>query len=419
MRTGGRARRAAILVLTLWIVVVLGLISASMLEEVYLELKLARFQRDDFEAMALARAGLARAVADLRNDLMMDQTLGQNYDALTDVWARQDADKVGRDNEGVPMGHGAYWVWVDDEANKFNLNMVNPLLLKAALYELGVEETEVQRVAAAILDYLDPDDVAQSPGVGKEDEYYSAQTAKQSRTRWAPGQAFLYRCKNDRFSSVDELLSVYGVTRSLFYGLENDEDDPRSPIERLKGRSERARTREEREERVGLRDIFSTYSPGPININTADPAILRILFRAASTDPRTPNPAVEKLLAMRRSAGKAGKTGAEKPLRDIAEVMGAAGVPMDVVARLMTVAPLTVFSNQYHIWALGEVKGTQHLISASVVRSPETCDPNHLSPLFEQGLIHKRLIESFRRRHRDAREPIVQTTVRVVQWQEL
>jgi Tfp pilus assembly protein PilX len=94
--TDGRQRRAAILVLTLWIVVVLGLISASMLEEIYLELKLAKFQRDDFEAMALARAGLARAVADLRNDLILDRsTQSEMLDTLSDVWARTDEDGPG------------------------------------------------------------------------------------------------------------------------------------------------------------------------------------------------------------------------------------------------------------------------------------------------------------------------------------
>jgi len=73
---------------------------------------------------------------------------------------------------------------------------------------MGLKEKEAQQVAAAILDWRDPDDLALPPGVGKEDEYYSALAAKRSRQRWDKGDPPIYRCKNDRFSSVDELLSV-------------------------------------------------------------------------------------------------------------------------------------------------------------------------------------------------------------------
>jgi type II secretory pathway component PulK len=415
----GRNRRAAILVLTLWIVVVLGLISASMLEEIYLELKLAKFQRDDFEAMALARAGLARAVADVRNDLILDRsTQSEMLDTLSDVWARTDDDKVGKDNEGVPMGRGTYRVWVDDAANKFNLNMLNPFVLKAALYELGLQQKEVEEVAGAIMDWIDPNDDTEQPGTGKEDEYYSALVAKKSRTKWRRGEPPIYHCKNDRFSSVDELLSVYGVTPALFYGVDIEEETPPSPIEQLKSRTERARPTDARRQRYGLRDIFAVDSPGAINLNTADALVLRIAFRAALTDPKIAAAAVEKVLAKRKPAS-GGSSSDTKGFHNVMELITVAGLPPDAINRLMGAVQLTVRSDMYRIYALGEVKGTQHLICATVARSLEMCSPDLLNPWFERGLINARLAERFRRRHGDTRSNIEQTTVRVVQWQEL
>jgi len=417
-RKTGRKRRAAILVLTLWIVVVLGIISASMLQEIYLELKLTKYQHDDFEAMVLARAGVARAIADLRNDLMMDHAgKGQAFDALGDVWARQDEDKIGRDNEGVKMGRGTYRVWVEDEASKFNLNMATPPVLKAALYELGLEEKEAQAITSAIADWMDPDDIAQPPGVGNEDEYYSTIMAKQTGSRWDKDEPPIYRCKNDRFSSLEELLSVAGVTPELFYGIDPEKETLPNPIEQFKKRIEYVRTPSPREEHFGLRDIFTVYSPGPINVNTADRRVLRILFRAAGADASLAAGCAERIVQLRKPDAR-GISNNEKAFRNPMEITKA-GVPAYLMPRVMTATPLTIQSNIYRIYALGEIKEAQHLICGVVSRNPETCNPDTLNPLFDRGIVPARLVQAFRRRHRDRREPFEQISVRVIQWQEL
>ena len=414
----GRNRRAAILVLTLWIVVVLGLISASMLSEIYLGLKLAKYQRDDFEAMALARAGVAKAVADLRNDLIMDRDVREEpVDALSDIWARTDEEKTGKDNEGVPMGRGAFHVWIDDEASKLNPSMVNENVLKAALSELGLEKPEMEKVAAAIIDYVDPDNDARPPGVGKEDEYYSSVVAKEAGVRWDRNQPPVFHCKNDKLSSLEELLSVPGVTPKLLYGVDLEDEVPESPVERLKARAEDARTGKRPDKKIGLRDIFSVQAPGPINVNTADRLVLRILFRSVLDNPQVSAALADKVLAA-RGDGKRAAGGNQKVFRsarDLTPAMGQAGV----AERLMQSPGLIVRSDWYHIWALGEVKGTARLISASVTRSIDVCAPDALNPLIDRGIINPRLVEAFRRRHQFNREPIEQPTVRVVQWQEL
>lgn len=416
-KTNSTEQRAAILVLTLWIVVVLGLISASMLEEVYLELKLAKFQRDDLEAMALARAGLARAVADLRNDLLMDREgrKGNRFDALGDVWACLDEDKL---DVSMGDGDGTYSVWVDDEAAKLNLNAIKLNVLKALLYEMGLEEKEAQEVASAIQDWRDRDDLALPPGTGKEDEYYSALAAKQSGQRWDEDEPPIYRCKNDAFSSVDELLSVAGITPELFYGVDPEEETPPNPIEQLKQRAERKKKPRGRKERLGLRDVLTVDSPGPVNMNTADHFVLRVLFRASLNDPQMAASMADKIVQLRKPDAR-GNHSNENALRSINDLTGIAGVPGNVMGALRRIVPLAVHSDTYRINALGEVGRSQHLICALVTRGYEICQPDRLTALFESGAINANLVESFRRRHRGRREQIEQATVRVVKWWEM
>jgi len=402
-------------------IVVLGMITSSMLEEVYLELRLSKFQREDFEALALARAGLAKAVADLRNDLLMDRGgRDEMMDALGDVWARGDEGKLGRDGKGIELGRGTYRVWVEDETAKFDLNTIalNRVLLKALLNRLGLEDKEAAEVANAIIDWRDMDDVPQPPGTGKEDEYYSTLADKKAGKDRSDDAPLSYHCKNDRFSSVEELLSVAGVTPKLFYGVDPEKETPPGPIERLTARAEQARERHVRDRHVGLRDVLTVHSNGAININTADEFVLSVVFRTVISDAKVGETVAKNLIQLRKPDAH-GNFSNDKAFRNIGELNNVAGMPPNAVVRLMPIVPLTVRSDVFCIYALGEVGRSQHLIGAHVTRSFEACQPDYLATMFDQGVIHSRLIDAFRRRHGSERKPIEAATVRVVQWQEL
>ncbi|MBM3334157.1 general secretion pathway protein GspK [Candidatus Sumerlaeota bacterium] len=411
------------MVLTLWIIVVLGMLSASMLEETHLEMRLSKFQRDDLEAMALARAGVARALADLRNDMEIDRTgQGELFDSLSDIWAYPDEGKVGRDNEGVEMGRGRYFVTVEDMSSRLDLNMISDLphreVLRVLLEDLGVEGKEAPAIASAIIDWADADDKATPPGTGYENEYYSTRVAKESRTEWEKDQPPIYRCKNDRFSSVEELLSVYGVTPELFYGIDREKQTPQGPIEQFMERLKERRPADERKERIALRDVLTVHSYGSVNINTADSFILKVLFRAAIKDKKTADEAVQKIMALRKAAGS-GRTGSLRAIRNISDLVTKGGIRENVLPPLMKIAAVNVRSDIYRIEALGEVGRNQHFIRVVVSRELEHFQPDNLAVLFEKGAINRRLADAFRQRHGTRRGPVENIAVRVIQWQEL
>ncbi|MCX8037808.1 MAG: general secretion pathway protein GspK [Candidatus Sumerlaeia bacterium] len=416
-------RRAAILVLTLWMIVVLGMISASMLEETHLELRLAQFQRSDFEALCLARAGLAKAIADLRNDLEMDRTRqSEMFDALGDIWARGDEGKLGRNNEGIEMGRGRFWVWIEDETAKLDLNTVamNHIMLQALLQEVGLKPKEVAEVAAAILDYRDPDDMCNlPPATGKEEEYYSKQrrTSDNADSDGDPKARPTYRCKNDRFSTVEELLYVHGVTPQLYYGVDPEKEELPDPIQQTLARLDAARSPRARERKIGLRDLLTVRNAPTVNINTAPAEVLRVVLRAATHDPKMSEQIANNIVLMRKPDAR-GNYSNEGAFKNVAELAKVAGMPVNLIPQMMTVAPLSVRSDHYRIWSLGESGKSRRLICALVQRSLEICQPEQLFQLYESGAVRARLAERFYRRYGRDRNPIEQYTVRVVQWQE-
>ena len=64
--------KGVILLVTLWIAVVLAIIAYSLSYQVRLEMKLTKQFRQSAQARALAQVGIAKAVADLKNDLIID-----------------------------------------------------------------------------------------------------------------------------------------------------------------------------------------------------------------------------------------------------------------------------------------------------------------------------------------------------------
>jgi len=103
-------------------------------------------------------------------------------------------------------------------------------------------------VVDSILDWRDPDDFYRVNGA--ENDYY--QSLKEP-----------YNCKNGNLDSIEELLLVRGVTTDLFHG----------------GKGIKKGEEGSKLDQIGLKDIFSIYSPGEqIDINSATPLILNIVL---------------------------------------------------------------------------------------------------------------------------------------------
>jgi general secretion pathway protein K len=95
-------------------------------------------------------------------------------------------------------------IQVIDESGKLDINAADVTLLGAFLQGSGMEELEAQALAAAIVDWRDPDDLIM-PNGAEDDEYADAERN--------------YGPKNALFDTLSELQQVLGMNHALYQRL--------------------------------------------------------------------------------------------------------------------------------------------------------------------------------------------------------
>src|SRR5690606_26395733 len=109
--------------LVLWIAVILSLLAYSILYQMSLESRVTSLRARQLEARTLARAGIAKAFTDLKNDMIFDnsEALNPPCDAEGDIWAKPEVCK-----EEMPLGNGEFTVRVTDHESLLNINRFRP-----------------------------------------------------------------------------------------------------------------------------------------------------------------------------------------------------------------------------------------------------------------------------------------------------
>ena len=146
-----RARRAFVLALVLWVVMIMTAIVAIAGQTNRLNMKMATGAVDQVRCKWACRAGTESAMALLIDDLRAS-------DCLQDLWSNSDEDY-----NNVQLERCAYSVRVVDEAGKLNVNIATKEQLMALPY---MEEN----IADSILDWRDGDEDLRTEGA--EAGYY-------------------------------------------------------------------------------------------------------------------------------------------------------------------------------------------------------------------------------------------------------
>ena len=207
--------------------------NASMRSELYGAANL----KDGTQLDQIARSGFQIVLAALYED-----SLETEFDSFHEPWA----DSLALASSSL-FEDGRFDIRVKDHSGRININKLvddkgkvdqkqRDLLerfLSAEEFELDPEE--VGDILDAITDWLDPDNEVTK--FGAEDSYYQSLDTP-------------YACKNGPMDFLDELLLVRGITPELYYGAEG---------------------------RPGISPYLTTYGQGLININTADPLVLKSL----------------------------------------------------------------------------------------------------------------------------------------------
>jgi general secretion pathway protein K len=203
--------------------------------------------RDGIRLDFMARSGVNCALAVLSEDASSSSS-----DSLKEPWAR--SKELSINSVGL-FEHGRFQVEISDLSGKIPINrLINEngeynearkMLLTRflSLERFGLEPEAIGNLIDAIKDWIDPDD--EVTRFGAENGYYQSLENP-------------YACGNGPIDSLGQLRLVKGMTDALFFG----SDDNGS----------------------GISKHLTVYGDGRININTADPLVLRALSDDIDTD---------------------------------------------------------------------------------------------------------------------------------------
>jgi len=231
--------RGIALILTILIVSLIVSLTLQFNTSMRSNLQAAANLSDGIKLGCIARSGFQGALA----VLYADGSSGA-VDSLRDDWAYT---RGYSEVSASLFEDGYFFIDVTDLSGRIQINRLvneqgeyndtqrNILLRLLGFPEFGLDADEAENLLDAIKDWIDEDN--EVTRFGAEDAYYL--------TLEDP-----YPCKNGPLEFPEELLLVRGMTRELFYGTEG------AP---------------------GISRYMSAFGEGKININTADPLVLRAL----------------------------------------------------------------------------------------------------------------------------------------------
>jgi len=213
-------------------VTVLILMAVAFSNSVQIETRTAIYGKEAAVAHALAEGGVQAAILEIAYPLPADQT---------------DQPRLWREGQRlmeVPYDNGRAVVEIVNESGKIDLNAAGAEQLARLFEARGLASGGAVQLAEAIVAWRNP------PPASEDQD-------KQSAALDAYYQAAGYRAAHAPFKSVEEVLRVRGMTRDIFYGT--------------------AELNQERVERkYGLSQDLTIYSRSPqVNVNYASEAVLR------------------------------------------------------------------------------------------------------------------------------------------------
>lgn len=367
-------RRGLVLVLVLWIIVVLMVVAYSLAYEMRVGMKMLAQNQKKLKALGLAQAGLAKAVTDLKNTrllAMADSNL--NNDSFDSLWAKSE-DKI-----DVPLGDGTYSVIVIDEERKLNVNSIQINSIYAMEYLLkdvgGFKDDDAQTMSQALIDYKDPDSTPCGGQGFDESTFYTAWGIKRFGKILPEG--WVFKPKNDNMLTLEELLSIPGITREILYGGSGAIRDPFADVETKSPHYSSSK----KNEQLGLADYLTVNNAGVLNINTCSLTTLEAAIAAGTAGRVDPQPMATQIDKIRNDQSSLkGSNGNNNTLTSLS----AAGI--NLAAILGSTFPPTVNSSFFTITSRGEYEGVRMTEQALV---QVTLEPFALNP-DDQKAIPKR-----------------------------
>lgn len=326
--------RAFAVIIALVAVTILTLLAGAFAYAMKIETRLAANTNDDEEFYWMGRGGVERACWWLALEG------NQPYSSKQQYWNHGPGDGPETNSplayeslDNFQIGQGTVSLTLTEQESKININSADGPLLTQVLTAQGADANEISVVSDSILDWIDPDDSTRPAGA--ETDYYLGLTPS-------------YNAKNAPIDNLDELTLVKGVSHDMYVGGSSQPNNSPFPDHQL---GFGHRPGEQPNYAFGLKDVFTPYSTGKINILTADDQVLQLI-------PGIDTVAAQAIETARES---------DPPLRNVQQLLAAAGVNPQTVGQMMNY--IDVRGNTYEVHATATIGQISHEYTAVVFRN--------------------------------------------------
>jgi general secretion pathway protein K len=249
------------LIMVMCAIVVLSILAAAFAYSIKVETRLAQNADSEEQLLWLGTSGVQRACW-----ILSQHPPGESYDSLNQKWAGG-SGSLGESNsvlsavslDNYPVGDGTVSIKIIDLERKVNINTATATTIQQALTLMGVDANDISVVSDSILDWIDSDDLPRVAGA--KSDYYQ-------------GLPLPYYAKNAPIDDMSELLLVKDVTPEMYWGSNATNHTP-SAFQHKLGLG--IAPGQAQDYPFGLVEIFTPFSSGKININTADANVLQMI----------------------------------------------------------------------------------------------------------------------------------------------
>lgn len=320
--------RGMALIMVMIAVVVFSALAAALAFSMKVETRLARTANDEQQLLWLGRSG-----AEFARWILSQHPVSEPYDSLNQIWAggpgsagETNGPLAGISLDNYQVGSGTISIKIIDLERKVNVNTANSQELQQVLTVMGVDANDLSVVSDSILDWRDTDDAPHIAGA--ESDYYQSLDPP-------------YYAKNAPFDNLAELLFVKGVTPEMYWGTSATNHAPGTFQKPKLGFGNAPGDAPDYP--FGLVDIFTPFSSGQINVNTADMNVLQTIPGMDATT-------AESIIKYRAGPDGAEATEDDTPYRNVSQI-AAAGVSAAVVQQLSRYCTVNSSTFEVHITA--------------------------------------------------------------------
>ena len=343
LRTRQNSRGMA-LIMVMIAIAVFSSLAAVLWASMKVETELARHADHEQQLLWLGRSGVEYA-----RWILSQHPVREPYDSLNQVWAggpggesETNSALSGISMDNYQVGDGTISVKIIDLERKVNVNTANSLLLHQVLTVMGVDADDISVVSDSIQDWVDPDDAPHIAGA--ESDYYQGLNPP-------------YYAKNAPIDNLAELLFIKGVTPEMYWG--------GSATNHMPGTFQRPKLGfgnapgQPPDYPFGLSDVFTPFSSGKINVNTADANVLQAIPGVDATT-------AESIIKYRSGPDGAEATTDDTPFRNIGQ-LAAAGLNAQAVQQLGNFC--TVNSTTFQVNVTAKIGDTSRDYTAILYRN--------------------------------------------------